>query len=163
MRQFNYFCSIVLTVLLPLMIVILSSNLILRSSATYTFHFNDSQVVTEVPYNVKGNEFAEAIADYWSSFSTEPFQVYEDNGMFKDEIFEEDEQAVENTGLFQMRARIAEMLSGLPEQDQKLLTLRFGLEGGKPLSPEDTGIRLDLTPEEVVAREAAALAQLRKA
>ena len=43
----------------------------------------------------------------------------------------------------------------------KLLTLRFGLEGGKPLSPEDTGSRLGLTPEEVVAREAAALAKLR--
>ena len=74
---------------------------------------------------------------------------------------EEDEQAVENTALFQMRQRIAELLSDLSEADQKLLTLRFGLEGGLPMSTEDTGKRLGLTPEEVVAREAAALAKLR--
>ena len=74
---------------------------------------------------------------------------------------EEEEQAVEDTALFQMRQRILDLLSGLEESDQKLLTLRFGLEGGKPLSPEDTGKQLGLTPEEVVAREAAALAKLR--
>lgn len=73
----------------------------------------------------------------------------------------DDEQAVENTALFQMRARIAEMLSGLNDQDQQLLTLRFGLEGGLPLSTEETGRKLGLTPDEVVAREAAALAKLR--
>ena len=74
---------------------------------------------------------------------------------------EEQEQAVEDTALFQMRQRILDLLSGLEESDQKLLTLRFGLEGGKPLSPEDTGRQLGLTPEEVVAKEAAALAKLR--
>ena len=74
---------------------------------------------------------------------------------------EEAEQAVENTALFQMRQRIQELLSALGEEDGKLLTLRFGLEGGLPLSPEETGKRLGLTPEEVLAREAAALASLR--
>lgn len=73
----------------------------------------------------------------------------------------DDEQAVENTALFQMRQRISDLLSGLNEGDQKLLTLRFGLEGGKPLSPEETGRKLGLTAQEVVAREAAALAKLR--
>ena len=74
---------------------------------------------------------------------------------------EEDSQAVEDTAYFQMRQRIADLLSGLEEQDRKLLTLRFGLEGGKPLSPEETGRQLGLTPDEVVAREGAALAKLR--
>ena len=73
----------------------------------------------------------------------------------------DDEQAVENTGLFQMRARIAELLSGLPEQDQTLLTLRFGLEGGFPMSTEEVGRKLGLTPDEVTAREAASLSKLR--
>lgn len=73
----------------------------------------------------------------------------------------DDEQAVENTALFQMRQRISDLLSGLNEADARLLTLRFGLEGGMPLSPEDTGRRLGLTAEEVVAREGAALAKLR--
>ena len=73
----------------------------------------------------------------------------------------EEEAHVENTALFQMRQRIAELLEDLSEEDAKLLTLRFGLEGGLPLSPADTGRKMGLTPEEVVAREAAALAQLR--
>ena len=75
---------------------------------------------------------------------------------------EEEEQAVENTALFQMRQRISDLLSGLPERDVKLLTLRFGLEGGLPLSPADTGKQLNMTAEEVVAAEAAALSRLRK-
>lgn len=79
-----------------------------------------------------------------------------------EEAEEEEDQAVENTALFQMRQRILDMLSGLDETEQKLLTLRFGLEGSLPLNPEDTGKRLGLTPDEVVAREAAALIKLRE-
>lgn len=79
----------------------------------------------------------------------------------EEEEKEAQEQSVEDTAMFQMRQRILDLLSGLTEADQKLLTLRFGLEGGKPLSPEETGKQLGLTPEEVVAREAAALAKLR--
>ena len=74
----------------------------------------------------------------------------------------EAEQAVEDTALFQMRQRIGDLLSGLDETDAKLLNLRFGLEGGKPVGPEETGRLLGLTAQEVVAREAAALAKLRK-
>ncbi len=73
----------------------------------------------------------------------------------------EEEQAVEDTALFHMRQRISDLLSGLSEDDARLLNLRFGLEGGKPLSPEEVGRRLGLTPDEVVAREGAALAKLR--
>ena len=73
----------------------------------------------------------------------------------------EDEQHVEDTALFQMRQRILDLLGGVSEDDAKLLTLRFGLEGGMPLTPEETGRKLGLTPEEVIQRETAALAQLR--
>ena len=75
---------------------------------------------------------------------------------------EDDDQAVENTAYFQLRQRVAELLSSLPEREAKLLTLRFGLEGGQPLSPEQTGVQLGMTPAEVVAAEAAALAKLRQ-
>ena len=74
---------------------------------------------------------------------------------------EEEDQAVEDTAYFQSRQRIAELLSGLDETDAKLLTLRFGLEGGLPLTPEDVGRKLGLTPEEVVEQETAVLAKLR--
>ncbi len=74
----------------------------------------------------------------------------------------EDTQAVEDTAYFQSRQRILDLLSGLSEEDAKLLTLRYGLEGGLPLSAEETGNKLGLTPDEVVARETAALSKLRQ-
>ncbi len=75
---------------------------------------------------------------------------------------EEESRHVEDTAYFQSRQRILELLSTLSEQEAKLLTLRFGLEGGVPLSPEDTGKRLGLTAREVVAMEAVALMKLRQ-
>ena len=85
-----------------------------------------------------------------------------DEAMEEKEPEPEDDQAVEDTAYFQMRQRITELLSTLSEADAKLLTLRFGLEGGMPMSPEEAGKRLGLTPQEVVKREANALAALRK-
>ena len=75
---------------------------------------------------------------------------------------QEDSQAVEDTAYFAQRQRILELLSVLPEEDAQLLSLRFGLEGGLPLDPEQTGEKLGLTPQEVVEREAQALAKLRQ-
>ena len=75
---------------------------------------------------------------------------------------EAEEQAVEDTAYFQTRQRVNEMLSGLSEQEAKVISLRFGLEGGLPLSPEDTGKRLGLTSNEVVAVESAAMVKMRK-
>ena len=74
---------------------------------------------------------------------------------------QEEEQAVEDTAYFQMRQRILDMLSSLDADSAKLLTLRFGLEGGQPMSPEEAGRVLNLTPNEVLAKEAAALSILR--
>ena len=74
----------------------------------------------------------------------------------------EDEQAVEDTAYFQMRQRVQELLSDLDETSAKLLTLRFGLEGGLPLTHAQAGKLLNMTPEEAIAAEAAALAKLRK-
>ena len=80
----------------------------------------------------------------------------------KEEEASEEEQAVEDTAYFQMRQRISELLSVLPEEDAKILTLRFGLEKGLPMSPEDTGKALGLTVDQVLQREAKALAMLRE-
>lgn len=74
---------------------------------------------------------------------------------------EAEEQAVEDTAYFQMRQRISDLLSELDDTAAKVLTLRYGLEGGLPLSPEDAGKKLGLTADEVIAREADALAKLR--
>lgn len=78
-----------------------------------------------------------------------------------EEETEEAQQAVEDTAYFQTRQRVNEMLSGLNETEAKIISARFGLEGGLPLSPEETGRKLGLTPDEVVAMETAAMAKMR--
>lgn len=73
----------------------------------------------------------------------------------------EDNMAVEDTAYFQSRQRILELLSRLTPREAELLTLRFGLEGGQPASPEEIGKKWKMTPEEVLQAEAAALRKLR--
>jgi RNA polymerase primary sigma factor len=75
----------------------------------------------------------------------------------------EEAQHVEDTALFQSRQRINDMLSELSEEETRIITLRFGLEGGLPMTPEETGAKLGLTATEVVAKESAALVKMRNA
>lgn len=75
---------------------------------------------------------------------------------------QEEDQAVEDTAYFQMRQRIGELLSALTPEDAKLLTLRYGLEGGQPLNAAQVAAKLGMTSEEVTEREAAALCKLRQ-
>lgn len=74
----------------------------------------------------------------------------------------EDQQAVEDTAYFQSRQRIMDMLSTLTEQQAKVLTMRYGLEGAAPMTAQETAAKLDLTAAQVTELEAAALQQLRK-
>ena len=128
----------------------------------------DERLLSELGRNPTLEEIAEQL--HMSPEETETVKKMIDNARLVNRVNrieepednQEEEQAVEDTALFQMRQRIGDLLSGLEETDARLLTLRFGLEGGKPLSPKDTGKRLGLTPQEVVAREAAALSKLRK-
>ncbi len=76
-------------------------------------------------------------------------------------VTEEDEQPVENTSYYQTRERVDDLLTGLTEQEQELLNLRYGLNGKPPLTVAETASRLHMTGDEVVAAEAAALAKMR--
>ena len=73
----------------------------------------------------------------------------------------EDELPVEDTAYFQMRPRISEMLSVLDEQEARILTMRFGLEKGLPMSAEEVAKALGITTAAVTACETAALSKLR--
>ena len=73
----------------------------------------------------------------------------------------EDELPVEDTAYFQMRQRISEMLSVLDEQEARILTMRFGLEKGLPMSAEEVAKALGITTAAVTACETAALSKLR--
>ncbi len=77
-------------------------------------------------------------------------------------VEEEEDQPVEDTAYFQMRQRISELLSSLEKDQAALLTLRYGLEGGLPMTAQQVAAKLGMTPDAVVSAEAAALAQLRK-
>lgn len=74
----------------------------------------------------------------------------------------EDTQAVEDTAYFQSRQRIFEMLSDLSHMEKELITLRYGLESGKPMSAQQVAEKLQISPEEAVALEAKALEKMRK-
>lgn len=73
----------------------------------------------------------------------------------------EEGQRVEDTAYFQMRQRISELLSALSDSDAKLLSMRYGLDREKPLSPEETAARLGLPVSQVLSREVSALEKLR--
>ena len=128
----------------------------------------DEQLLTELGRNPTLEEIAQAMHKEPETVAAVADMVAKARDMHRmknpednQPIEEEADQAVEDTAYFQMRQRIAELLSGLEEQDAKLLTLRYGLEGNAPMTPEQVGAKLGLTPEEVVACEAVALAKLR--
>jgi len=128
----------------------------------------DQRLLTELGRNPTLEEIAEAMhtdlnsaAVYAEMLTAAKSRKQAEAAQEEPESTPEDDQAVEDTAYFQSRQRILELLSTLSEQEAKLLTLRFGLEGGLPLSPEETGKKLGLTPYEVVTMEAAALAKLR--
>ena len=128
----------------------------------------DQKLLSELGRNPTLEEIAEAMhvdreeaAVYGQMLTMARTRQQVDEAMEEKEPEPEEEQAVEDTAYFQMRQRITELLSTLSEKDAKLLTLRFGLEGGLPLSPEETGRKLGLTAQEVVQREANALMKLR--
>lgn len=91
MKRLNYIWFAVLMIVLPIGIVMLSGNLVMRTSVTYVYHFNDSQAVSRVGSSVTGSEFADDFAGYFNSISRDEFQVYEVNGEFRDPIFDEEE------------------------------------------------------------------------
>ena len=79
-----------------------------------------------------------------------------------EQLPQEEDQAVEDTAYFQMRQRISELLCRLDETSAKLLTMRYGLEGGLPMDAAEVARKLGMTQQEVVDMEAAALAKLRQ-
>ena len=80
----------------------------------------------------------------------------------EEEMPQEEDQAVEDTAYFQMRQRVAELLSGLSKEDAALLTMRYGLEGGAPQTPQQVAAKLGIPVSQVSSREAEILSKLRQ-
>ena len=60
-----------------------------------------------------------------------------------------------------LREQMGEILSGLPERERKVLSMRFGLEDGMSHTLEDVGKEFNITRERVRQIEARALRKLR--
>ena len=74
----------------------------------------------------------------------------------------EDTQAVEDTAYYQTRERVDSLMSGISELEQKVVTMRYGLDGKAPQTAAEVGRRLNLTVAEVVDLETAALTKMRQ-
>lgn len=72
-----------------------------------------------------------------------------------------EDEPVEETAAFQLHSQVSALLDRLEPLDRRILTLRFGLEGRRPWTPEETARELGCSVPEVLEREAAALALLR--
>lgn len=129
----------------------------------------DQRLLSELGRNPTTGEIAEAL--HVTEQEAEAFASMLRSARGKSRVEEEreekeedpeDQLAVEDTAYFQSRQRIDEMLSDLTQKEKMLITLRFGLEGGAPLSPEETGRKLQMTPEEVLRAEAEVLSKMRK-
>lgn len=128
----------------------------------------DEQLLTDLGRNPTIGELADALhmTVQEAGLVAEMLETARRLSLAKQEPEPEEEelaetQAVEDTAYFQMRQRISDLLSNLDEADAKLLSLRFGLEKGLPMSAAEVGKILGLTADEVTAREAAALMKLR--
>lgn len=75
---------------------------------------------------------------------------------------EKEPESVEDSAYFQLRAQVEELLSRLEPMDQKLLQMRFGLDGQKPKTQAETAVALGITLVQLQTREAQAMALLRQ-
>jgi RNA polymerase primary sigma factor len=87
----------------------------------------------------------------------------EGNFLLKDFIQDTKSQSVEQTSLEKDRQReINAILSTLSSREEKVLQLRFGLNGEEPKSLEETGLFFGLTRERIRQIQAEAIKKLRE-
>jgi len=148
-------------------------NVIMAIEPVYTHIISTPEraerLLTELGSNPSPEEIAEAMhtdlnsaAVYAEMLTAAKSRKQAEAAQEEPESTPEDDQAVENTALFQFRQRVAELLSTLTEQEKKLLALRYGLDGGQPKSPQQVGELLGITARQVVNMETAVMRKLRQ-
>ena len=89
MKKFNIFCSLIVILTMAVCIIAFAQNITLRTSAAYTFYFNDTYVVESVSTEYVNSEMSDMIAKFFNSWNPEEFQIYEDTGYDIEGIFDE--------------------------------------------------------------------------
>ena len=86
----------------------------------------------------------------------------EEDSVLSDFIEDKDAENPENqTAFVMLQDKIRELLSTLPEREQEVLRMRFGLDDGYALTLEEVGLYFDVTRERIRQIEAKALRRLR--
>ena len=137
--------------------------------AVEDYRMVDERLLTELGRNPTLEEIAEAM--HMTVAEIETVRKFLDNARLVGKAHEvpepeeetpEDTQAVEDTAYYQARERVDSLMSGITELEQKVVTMRYGLDGKAPLTAAQVGEKLNLTVSEVVELETAALTQMRE-
>ena len=136
--------------------------------AVEDYRMVDERLLSELGRNPTLDEIAEAM--HMTVPEIEAVRKFLDNARLVGKAHEvkepeeetpEDTQAVEDTAYYQTRERVDSLMSGISELEQKVVTMRYGLDGKAPQTAQEVGRRLNLTVTEVVELETAALTKMR--
>lgn len=87
----------------------------------------------------------------------------EEDSVLGDFIEDEDTASPEESAANQLlKEQVVDVLSSLSDREQKILRMRFGLDGGKSHTLEEVGLEFAVTRERIRQIEAKALTKLRK-
>lgn len=136
--------------------------------AVEDYRMVDERLLSELGRNPTLDEIAEAM--HMTVSEIESVRKFLENARLVGKAHEvkepeeetpEDTQAVEDTAYYQTRERVDSLMSGISELEQKVVTMRYGLDGRAPLTAAEVGKKLGLTVPEVVELETAALTKMR--
>ena len=137
--------------------------------AVEDYRMVDERLLGELGRNPTLEEIAEAM--HMTVAEIESVRKFLDNARMVGKAHEtkepeeetpEDTQAVEDTAYYQTRERVDSLMAGISELEQKVVTMRYGLDGKAPQTAAEVGRKLGLTVTEVVELETAALTKMRQ-
>ena len=137
--------------------------------AVEDYRMVDERLLSELGRNPTLDEIAEAM--HMTVTEIESVRKFLENARMVGKAHEvkepeeetpEDTQAVEDTAYYQTRERVDSLMSGISELEQKVVTMRYGLDGKAPQTAAEVGRKLNLTLTEVVELETAALTKMRQ-
>lgn len=89
MKKLRAVLFALLIILLPIAILTLSGNGVLRTSGAYAYHFNDSEAISQIDSSLSSTELGKEFAAYFNSLENKELQIYEQNGDFQDPMFDD--------------------------------------------------------------------------
>jgi RNA polymerase primary sigma factor len=87
----------------------------------------------------------------------------DEDSVLGDFVEDEERESPEDAAANQiLKEQLAEIIATLPDREQKIIRLRFGIGGERPHTLEEVGIEFSVTRERIRQIEAKALSRLRK-